>query len=145
MIQPITIKPFCSMTHTKVMLITSTSYKWSPNPSQPVFESIMARNFIYNRPITIADVKCANKVFSPSVPKLKGWTTQKTSTQIANTVPTAIPKSVLEGYQNGVLCIDFFMWTACQCYMLWAGRSTIDGYIFHCPTLSKRSPKESTC
>ena len=37
------------------------------HPSLPTFKSIIARKFICNLLITIADVKCTNKVFHPSV------------------------------------------------------------------------------
>ena len=60
------------------------------HPSQPTFEPIVTGNFICNVSITIANVNCANKVFSPFA-------------QIADTVPITIPKSVLEEYQNGIL------------------------------------------
>jgi hypothetical protein len=78
------------------------------HPAQTRLEKIVGGNFVSNLPITIADVKRAEKIYGPSVPSIKGRTTRRQPAPVQDLLPVGIPRDLYEEYKSVTVCLDFF-------------------------------------
>jgi hypothetical protein len=74
-------------------------------PSLNDFKAIITFNQIRNMPVTLDDIKIAEKIFGPDVGSLKGKTTrQKPAPVVSDYIE--IPRELIENHHNVTLCID---------------------------------------
>jgi AAA ATPase containing von Willebrand factor type A (vWA) domain len=78
------------------------------HPAQSRIEKIVKGNFIANLPITLADVRRAERIYGPSVPSIKGRTTRRPPASVQDLIPVGIPRSLYEEYKFVTICLDFF-------------------------------------
>ena len=85
--------------------LTRNIYHALGTPSVNDFKSIITANMVKNLPITIEDIKIAEKIFGPDVGALKGKTTrQKPAPVVSDYIE--IPKELMYNHQNIILCMD---------------------------------------
>lgn len=78
------------------------------HPAQSRYEKIIGGNFISNLPITLADVRRAERIYGPSVPSIKGRTTRRQPETVQDLIPVGIPRELYEEYNMVTICLDFF-------------------------------------
>jgi hypothetical protein len=74
-------------------------------PSLQDFKSLIASNQIRNLPVTVDDVKVAEKIFGPDIGSLKGKTTRHKPAPVVSDY-IEIPKELIMSHNNATLCID---------------------------------------
>jgi len=72
-----------------------------------ISRSIVSGNLISNLPVSIADINCAEKVFGPSLPILKGKTVRHSPKQVQSNY-ISVPASILAANQYVTLSCDIF-------------------------------------
>jgi hypothetical protein len=77
------------------------------HPSTQDLKNIIKSNLIINCPVTVADIDCAEKIYGPSVPILKGKTTRQTPLTIASDY-VAVPPQILSANKYVTLSGDLF-------------------------------------
>ena len=77
------------------------------HPSTSDLKNIVQTNQISKYPITVQDVERAERVFGPSIPSLKGKTTQNAPTPIVSDY-IALPPQILDANKHIALSADIF-------------------------------------
>ncbi len=74
-------------------------------PTVANFKVLLHTNFIKNCPVTVKDVTIAEKIFGPSVSRLKGKSTQR-KPNVVTTDVIDIPRELIEKNRKVELCMD---------------------------------------
>jgi hypothetical protein len=74
-------------------------------PSIEDFKAIIRINAIRNNPVTIDDIKLAEKIFGPDIGTLKGKTTRRKPVPVISDY-IEIPRELVEAQREVTLCID---------------------------------------
>ncbi len=77
------------------------------SPSLPDFKAILSTNQIANCPVTLQDVKIAEKIFGPDIGSLKGKTTRTKPPPVVKDY-IEIPDELTRAHHEAELCIDTF-------------------------------------
>ena len=75
------------------------------SPSVNNFKAIIKGNLIKNCPVTVKDIKVAEKIFGKDISSIKGKTIKRTPKSVTDDI-IDIPKQLLNNNQNVVLCMD---------------------------------------
>ena len=75
-------------------------------PSIKDFTNIVKKKMIMNFPVTIEDVRRAEKINSPSVQALKGKTIHTKTSPVVVSDYVAVPHAIFEGNRNVILSVD---------------------------------------
>ena len=74
-------------------------------PSIPDLMAILRMNLVKNNPVTVEDVKLAEKIFGPDISTLKGKTTRRKPLPVVED-HIAIPRELVQAQQHVTLDVD---------------------------------------
>ena len=77
-------------------------------PGQTHFEQLITNNLITNCPVSIDDARRAIEIYGPDIASLKGKTTKTQSLPNEHTVPSGVPRHIMDKYRDVNISQDIF-------------------------------------
>ena len=76
------------------------------------FKALLRMNAIHNCPVTVEDVKIAERIFGPDMPSLKGKSTRRKPKPVRKDL-VEIPNEITEKHHDIDLCMDTMFRNEC--------------------------------